>query len=164
MKKKTEYHVVQVHYEYSKQLKNGSEIRKELEIAYEIYSELVSSEELDALDISPEIAQIIYESDRQLINAENYENKHQVMRYDEGVSELAMLMDSDAVFSSVLLRYDYERVKQAMKILSPQQRKRIYLHYGMGYSYWEIADKEGVSRQCVRESIRNAKKRIMNIL
>ena len=141
IKKKREYYIVQIHYEHRKQLKNGSKIRKELEIAYEIHSELASPEELNELDISPEVAQIIYESDRQLINAENYENKHQVMRYDEGISELAMLMDGDTVFSSVLLQHEYERVKQAMNILSPSQRDRVYLHYGLGYSYQEIADK-----------------------
>jgi len=51
-------------------------------------------------------------------------------------------------------------IKQAMKHLNDNQKRRIQLYYYQGLTYREIAEIEGVSDMSIRESINGAIKRI----
>ena len=164
MKKQKKAYTLNLCYHKAKVQKNGRKVDKKISFEYEIAKEIASEEEVMGLDLSPEVIGVIYESKSQLENARNYEYKHDVMHYEEGISELAMNMNAEEIFLEALSRIDYERLDKVLDALSEKQRRRLYLHYGLGYSYHEIANIEGVSMQSVREMIRDAKRIIVNNL
>ena len=164
MKKEKKAHVLNLCYHKAKVQKNGRKVDKEISFEYEILNEIASEDDLEGLDLSQDVICAIYESKTQLENARNYEYKHDVMHYEEGISELAMYMDAEEIPIEVSNRIDYERLYNALNKLSAKQRKRFYLYYGLGYCYREIADMEGVSWQAVRETVKAVKQKIVNIL
>lgn len=164
MTKQKEHYTRELKYHIKKTLNNGQEIEKDVTVKYHISREIASKEELDALELSEEILCILHESDRELINAWNREQRHDVLCYEEGMSELAMGMDAEHVFNDIFWRMQKKDLHDALQQLSESQRRRFCLHYGRGYSYKKIADAEGVSKESIRECVRYSKKKIMNIL
>lgn len=164
MTKQKNHYTRKLQYRISKKLKNGQEIKKDVTVKYHISREIASKEELDALEFSKDVLSALYESDRELINALNREQKHGVLCYEEGKSELAMGMDTEDVFNDIFWRMQKKDLYDALHELSESQRRRFYLHYGKGYSYRKIAGLEKVSKESIRECIRYSRKKIVNIL
>lgn len=164
MAKQNDHHTITLQYHKRQELKNGRLLEEDISFSYDIHSEIASKDDLDALELTQDIVQAIHESKTQLNNALNYEYKHDVLAYEEGISELAILADKEEVFNAAANHIRYEELHKALEQLSECQRRRLYLYYSLGYSYQEIARMEGVSWQSIRESVRRAKRRIMNIV
>ena len=81
--------------------------------------------------------------------------------YVEGNTEkLIKNYDNNSVECEFNKKENRFRLKQAMKQLNENQKRRVCLYYFQGLTYREIAEIEGVSDKSVRESVSGAIKKI----
>ena len=74
------------------------------------------------------------------------------------------LYQQDTVADAIDALETSAKVQQALAMLSKTQQRRIHLYYYAGFNKREIADFEGVSRQNVSKSIKQALRILKKIL
>ena len=124
--------------------RDGQGVLRELQITKELF-EVLNLFELDDLSI-------LNEWDRHYEHSELTE----ASLYDRA----AMLPES--VEETVFRNLRYEALYKAMEQLPETQRRRLVLYYFAGFTYAQIADKEGCKYQTVQESIYAALKKLKN--
>lgn len=125
---------------------DGQGVWQEIQITNELF-EVLNRFELDDLSI-------LNEWDRHYEHSELTEGS----LYDRA----ATLPES--VEETVFRNLRYEALYKAMEQLPETQRRRLVLHYFMGLTYAQIADKEGCTFKAVGKSIAAAEKRLKKIL
>ena len=73
-------------------------------------------------------------------------------------------MPADPVFDSLMASLTRERLMKAMELLNEKPRKRLFAYYFEGFTYRQIAEREGVGDKTIRESIDGAIKKLKKIL
>ncbi|MBS6439861.1 MAG: sigma-70 family RNA polymerase sigma factor [Clostridiales bacterium] len=126
--------------------RDGQGVLWELQITKELF-EVLNRFELDDLSI-------LNEWDRHYEHSELTETS----LYDRA----AMLPES--VEETVFRNLRYETLYKAMEQLPETQRRRLVLYYFAGFTYAQIADKEGCKYQTVQESIYAALKKLKKLL
>lgn len=125
---------------------DGQGVLQEFQITRELF-EALNRFELDDLSI-------LNEWDRHYEHSEPTE----ASLYDRA----AMLPES--VEETVFRNLRYEALYKAMEQLPETQRRRLVLYYFAGFTYAQIADKEGCKYQTVQESIYAALKKLKKLL
>ena len=125
---------------------DGQGVLQEFQITRELF-EALNRFELDDLSI-------LNEWDRHYEHSELTE----ASLYDRA----AMLPES--VEETVFRNLRYEALYKAMEQLPETQRRRLALYYFAGFTYAQIADKEGCKYQTVQESIYAALKKLKKLL
>ena len=125
---------------------DGQGVLQEFQITRELF-EALNRFELDDLSI-------LNEWDRHYEHSELTE----ASLYDRA----AMLPES--VEETVFRNLRYEALYEAMEQLPETQRRRLVLYYFAGFTYAQIADKEGCKYQTVQESIYAALKKLKKLL
>ena len=125
---------------------DGQGVLQEFQITRELF-EVLNHFELDDLSV-------LNEWDRHYEHSELTE----ASLYDRA----AMLPES--VEETVFRNLRYEALYKAMEQLPETQRRRLVLYYFAGFTYAQIADKEGCKYQTVQESIYAALKKLKKLL
>ena len=131
---------------YILSFRDGQGVFQELVITKELF-EVLNRFELDDLSI-------LNEWDRHYEHSELTE----ISLYNRSV------MPPESVEDAVFRNLRYEALHRAIKQLPETQRRRLVLHYFVGLTYAQIAEKEGCSFQAVGKSIVAAEKRLKKIL
>ena len=131
---------------YILSFRDGQGVFQELVITKELF-EVLNRFELDDLSI-------LNEWDRHYEHLELTE----ISLYNRSV------MPPESVEDAVFRNLRYEALHRAIKQLPETQRRRLVLHYFVGLTYAQIAEKEGCSFQAVGKSIVAAEKRLKKIL
>ena len=80
---------------------------------------------------------------------------------DEGIwREIKKSQQTQSPLEMIEKRYMTELIYEGLSMLSPKQRKRIYMHYFLGMSIAEIAKAEQCAFVSVKESIERGMKRL----
>mgnify|MGYP003267939529 CR=1 FL=1 len=125
---------------------DGQGVLRELQITKELF-EVLNRFELDDLSI-------LNEWDRHYEHSELTE----ISLYNRAVTP------TESVEETVFRNLRYEALYKAMEQLPETQRRRLVLYYFAGFTYAQIADKEGCKYQTVQESIYAALKKLKKLL
>ena len=125
---------------------DGQGVFRELQITKELF-EVLNRFELDDLSI-------LNEWDRHYEHSELTE----ISLYNRAVTP------PESVEEAVFRNLGYEALHRAIKQLPEVQRRRLMLHYFVGLTYAQIAEKEECTFQAVGKSISAAEKRLKKIL
>ena len=126
--------------------RDGQGVLRELQITKELF-EVLNRFELDDLSI-------LNEWDRHYEHSELTE----ISLYNRAATP------PESVEEAVFRDLRYEALHRAIKLLPETQRRRLVLHYFVGLTYAQIAEKEGCSFQAVGKSIVAAEKRLKKFL
>jgi len=125
---------------------DGQGVWQEIQITNELF-EVLNRFELDDLSI-------LNEWDRHYEHSELTEGS----LYDRAATI------PESVEETVFRNLRYEALYKAMEQLPETQRRRLILYYFMGFTYAQIAEKEGCKYQTVQESIYAALKKLKKLL
>ena len=125
---------------------DGQGVLRELQITKELF-EVLNRFELDDLSI-------LNEWDRHYEHSELTE----ISLYNRAATI------PESVEEAVFRNLRYEALYKAMEQLPETQRRRLVLYYFAGFTYAQIADKEGCKYQTVQESIYAALKKLKKLL
>ena len=126
--------------------RDGEVVVQELQITRELF-EVIDSFELDDLSI-------LNEWDRHYEHSELTE----ISLYNRAATP------PESVEEAVFRDLQYEALHRAIKQLPETQRRRLVLHYFVGLTYAQIAEKEGCTFQAVGKSIAAAEKRLKKFI
>lgn len=126
--------------------RDGQGVLQEFQITKELF-EVLNRFELDDLSI-------LNEWDRHYEHSELTE----ASLYDRAA------MPPESVEETVFRNLRYEALYKAIEQLPETQRRRLVLYYFAGFTYAQIADKEGCKYQTVQESIYAALKKLKKLL
>ena len=87
-------------------------------------------------------------------NAHRYESRHPRISYDPALHEKTGQNESP----------NYDRLHDAVELLSPDLKETLQLYYREGYSTKEIASQKGVEESSIRARLHRARKKIAAIL
>lgn len=152
---------ISICFRYHKQFKNGKHLYKDVELEYNISTEIASKEEFETLFLSSEIQTILYESTRELINAHNKEIKHDVYYIIEEIKDT--MARTSLIEKDIQAYHQIELVKKALKTLTAKQQRRFYMYFIDGYSYHEIAEIENISYDTTQKAIQKSLQKIIKI-
>lgn len=109
------------------------------------------------VEVSPQVRRAIsaHNQRERRQNLDIFDN-HTFDEFEDGIIERKS--------QEIMRRHDKEiqslELREAIRQLSPVQRRRLTAYYFEGFTYQEIADMEGVSLQAIDNSLRKAIKRI----
>lgn len=91
--------------------------------------------------------------------------QERLLEYIEGLSESALRNPvPDPVGDRIERHMEFHLMREAMKTLTPTQKRRLYAYCVEGLTYQQIADREGTAYFAVYESIKGAVKKVAKFL
>lgn len=118
------------------------------------------------VDVTKEVYELLENTFRKEANAERIRDYRNCTKngYEEGDTETLIFEESECLELQVLRMIEIQRLREAVRTLTPSQRERVQLYFFEGLTYRQIAEKQGISDYAVRCSIMGAIKKIKKVL
>lgn len=142
----------------------GEKTEKTISIKYGIPRAIAQDIDLNSLEISQEMAAVIYEAEREMETERKRKIDKKIGCYVEGISETAMRYDVNDVYGKVENRFLRAEIVNVLKQLRPKHRKRVILYHFIGYTVKEISDMESKTPRAIRASLRISEKKLGELL
>ena len=106
------------------------------------------------VDVSPEVAEVIEETDRKLRSQGRQGRRHLDSReYIDGISDTTVIYPQEDIANLVIRMDRYNQLYAAIETLTPTQRRRVRRYFFEGLNYRKIGEMEGVGFKTIHCSV-----------